>query len=92
MNNKPMSKYTEEEEKEILGTDPFYGDFTNTVMLSDKIVTNRKSYDCIYCDGVSQKGEQSRVVTERDVDNGGKIVTTRHCKNCCDEILEENGE
>lgn len=66
----------------VLAFDPFDGDFGSQTdrVLSDKIVTGRKSHTCSHCDGPIQPGERHRSRSER-VD--GELMSHRWCAACC---------
>lgn len=68
-------------EADCLAEDPFAGDFGDSeVLLSDKMVTNRKGGYCWMCAGECQPGTRNRVIREA---YEGSIHTTRFCQQCC---------
>lgn len=68
-------------ERLCLADDPFAGDFgAGEIILSDKMVTNRKGGTCHTCAGPCEPGTRSRVLTERGEDG---LETFRWCQSCC---------
>jgi len=64
-----------------LADDPFAGDFGDgEVVLSDKMVTNRKGGTCATCHGVCEPGTRNRVRVER---YDGVLERFRWCQTCC---------
>ena len=68
-------------EARCLSDDPFAGDFgSGEIVLSNKMVTNRKGGTCHTCAGPCQPGTRNRVMVERG-DEG--LETFRWCVQCC---------
>lgn len=64
-----------------LADDPFAGDFGDgEVLLSDKMVTNRKGGTCQTCAGECAPGTRNRVIREA---YDGRVHSTRFCQQCC---------
>lgn len=70
-----------EDESAALTWHPFEGDETEVRLLSDKIVTARKSHWCHYCNGPIHPGERHRARAELNCELGRKM-TFRFCADC----------
>lgn len=69
--------------QDALNFEPFYGDESDTSVLSDKIVRAAKDHPrCQICDAPIKKGEVHRATTERSNEGDG-IATYRFCNKCC---------
>jgi hypothetical protein len=78
------------DEKLILATDPFAGDFGDPGdrTLRDKMVSARKPAECHDCAQTIQPGE--RIRSRTDVADG-EMMSFKWCRLCC-EAMELSGE
>lgn len=77
---------------ECLFVDPFEGDESDVVVVSDTIVTGRKDYPhCQICHGPIAKGEQHRARAEINREEN-KRMTFRFCNACCVAMIESDND
>lgn len=70
-------------ESECLNYDPFQGDESEVVTLSDSLVVGRKDYaHCNICHGPIAKGERHRALSQINRELGQR-KTWRFCNACC---------
>ncbi len=68
---------------ECLNYDPFQGDESEVVTMSDTIVTGRKDYaHCTICHGPIVNGERHRAINQINRELGER-QTFRFCNCCC---------
>lgn len=63
---------------ELLSVDPFQGDFTESIVLKNKIIDGRKPHVDHYSGWPIEIGERHRVIVERTEDN--ELCQTRHSR------------